>query len=282
MTANDLKIRWKASAGDPRITQVRQHANGVVWLSFEPLDRLSWLMNAFSTRLGGVSEGFLGQMNLSFSRGDEESNVRENFERFARAAGFKTEDIVMSDQTHTTNVRVVTRTDCGAGITRPKGWTDVDGFITDEPGVVLSTYYADCVPLYIVDPVRKAIGLSHSGWKGTAGRMGEVTVRAMTDTFGSNPSDLAAVIGPSICQDCYEVGEDVALRFPDDCLILRGGGKYQLDLAEANFRILKESGIRPDRIFKPEICTACNPGFLFSHRASRGRRGNLGAFLMIR
>ena len=102
-----------------------------------------------------------------FSRGDQEENVRENFRRIADAIGFTPEDLVFSDQTHTTNIRVVTEADRGKGFTKPLDYTDVDGLITDVPGLVLATFYADCVPLYFVDPIRKAVGLSHSGWRGT-------------------------------------------------------------------------------------------------------------------
>ena len=279
-----IPIIWRPEDLSPenRQTRIHTHANGVTYLTFRSLDQFPWLMNAFSTRLGGVSPGPFKGMNLSFTQGDEDKNVYENYRLFAEAAGFRSEQIVMSEQTHTTNVVLVTKADCGRGITRPKDWTDVDGMITNEPGVVLSTSYADCVPLYFVDPVRKAIGSSHSGWKGTAGRMGEMTVRAMKKAFGTEAKDLIAVIGPSVCQDCYEVSEDVALQFPECCYYRKENGKYQLDLALANFMILRESGIPEDRIFRPELCTVCNKDFLFSHRASKGLRGNLAAFLMIR
>lgn len=134
-------------------------------------------MHAFSTRLGGVSEGIYSSMNLSFTRGDKEEAVKENYKRMADAAGFDMNDIVTSDQTHTANVRLVTEKDRGNGITRPRPYTDVDGMITNVPGLVLATFYADCVPLYFIDPVHRAIGLSPSGWRGTVAKIGAVTVR---------------------------------------------------------------------------------------------------------
>ena len=173
-------------------------------------------------------------------------------------------------------------------MTRPLPWTDVDGLITDEPGLLLGTFYADCVPLYFVDPVHRAIGLSHSGWRGTVARMGAVTLRAMSDAFGSRPQDVVCAIGPSICQACYEVSEDVAEQFlaefsgADETLLYStGGGKYQLNLWEANRRVLLESGILPEHLQITDLCTCCNPHNLFSHRYTGGRRGNLGAFLML-
>ena len=166
-----------------------------------------------SSRLRCVSEGDLGSINVRFTRGVNPGHVNENFCRIAGALGCSTGDFVFSDQTHTTNIRHVTAADKGKGILRPRDYADVDGLITEEPGIVLSTFYADCVPLLFVDPVKKAIGLSHSGWKGTAGGMGRKTVEAMEKAFGSRPEDILAGIGPSICQDCYEVSQDVAEAF---------------------------------------------------------------------
>ncbi|MBR1691772.1 MAG: peptidoglycan editing factor PgeF, partial [Lachnospiraceae bacterium] len=196
---------------------------------------------------------------------------------------------VLSDQTHTTNVRIVTEEDCGKGVTRPKDYTDVDGLITDKPGVVLGTFYADCVPLYFYDPVKGVVALSHSGWRGTVARMGEVTVDTMVREFGCARETILAAVGPSICQDCYEVSEDVAEAFRKEfsgreAALLQPGaeeGKYQLDLWRANEIVLLEAGIRREHLEVTDICTCCNPAYLFSHRASKGKRGNLGAFIML-
>jgi hypothetical protein len=185
----------------------------------------------------------------------------------------------------------------------------VDGLVTDEPGLALVTSYADCVPLYFADKKHKAIGLAHSGWKGTAAGMGKCMVETMYDEFGSRPEDIAAAIGPSICRDCYEVSADVAEVFmelfaQDDALIRqisaagyksgytgrkaevvvpgREGGKYQLDLWLANILILMKAGIPLNNIEVTDICTCHNPEYLFSHRASHGKRGNLSAFLMLK
>ena len=205
-----MEIRWKKSEG-PR-PEIREK-EGVVWLSFPLLEQTGIVVQGFTTRLGGVSTGMFSSMNLSFTRGDREEAVRENFRRAGKAMGFSVESIVTSDQTHTDHVRVVTREDCGGGILRPRTYRQVDGLLTREPGVTLATFYADCVPLYFVDPVRRAIALTHSGWRGTVQRIGKVTVETMAREFGSRPEDLVAAIGPSICQDCYEVGEEVAEAF---------------------------------------------------------------------
>lgn len=264
--------------------------NGVFYLTYPQFDRMKDYVHCFSTRLGGVSEGIYQSMNLSFTRGDKDEAVRENYRRIAETLGFSPEDIVTSNQTHTTNVRVVTKADCGCGVTKPRQFEDVDGMITNEPGVILATFYADCVPLYFIDTKNRAVGLSHSGWRGTAGRMGEATVRKMRETYGSEPLEMYAAIGPSICQECYEVSGDVILEFQkafspkhwSSLYYEKPNGKYQLNLWQANKIVLMEAGIPENHISMPNLCTCCNPNFLFSHRASHGRRGNLGAFLGIR
>lgn len=281
-------MMWKrkTEAEDMRLVE----KNGVPYFVFENLENTGLVRHGFSTRLGGVSEGCLSSMNLSFTRGDDPEKVRENFRKMGMAIGFETKDLVLSDQTHTTNVRLVTEADRGKGFDRERDYTDVDGLITDTPGLMLVTIYADCVPLYFVDPVHKAVGLSHSGWKGTVHRIGKVTLERMKEAFGTRPEDVQAAIGPSICQDCYEVSEDVARAFMDefadqldDRLVYRkGNGKYQLNLWNANERILLEAGIRPEHLSITNICTCCNHELLFSHRASHGQRGNLGAFLGLK
>lgn len=276
----------KTEAEDMRLVE----KNGVPYFVFKNLENTGLVRHGFSTRLGGVSEGFFSSMNLSFTRGDDPEKVRENFRRMGTAIGFETKDLVLSDQTHTANVRRVTEADRGKGFDKEKDYTDTDGLITNVPGLMLVTIYADCVPLYFVDPVHKAIGLSHSGWKGTVHRMGKVTLERMAEEFGTRPEDVQAAIGPSICQDCYEVSEDVAEAFmnefadhQDDQLVYRkDNGKYQLNLWRANELVLLEAGIRPKYLTITNVCTCCNHELLFSHRASHGQRGNLGAFLGLK
>lgn len=267
-----------------------KNADGVPYLSYPMLEETGLVIQGFSTRLGGVSQDHLSSMNLSFSRGDLEENVRENFRRMGESIGFSCEDLVFSDQTHTTNVRVVKEEDRGKGFVCPRDYQDVDGLITNIQGIVLATFYADCVPLYFVDPVKKAIGLSHSGWKGTVGKIGKVTVEAMQREYGSRPEDILAAVGPSICQSCYEVSSDVieAIRSAYDeadwktIFYEKNNGKYQLNLWRANETVFRESGILPEHITITDICTCCNPELLYSHRASKGMRGNLAAFLALR
>ena len=258
-------------------------------LKYPLLEQTGIVEHCFTTRIGGVSKGIYESLNLSFTRGDEDAAVRENFRRLAGAMTTDVSKFVFTDQTHTTNVRRVTAEDAGKGIVKERDYTDIDGLITNEPGLVLSTFYADCVPLYFVDPVHRAIGMSHSGWKGTVGKMGAVTITAMKREFGTEAKDLVCAIGPSICQDCYEVSEDVADAFKeafpghaDEILLDKKNGKYQLDLWRTNEIVLTEAGVLKENIAVTNICTCCNPDLLFSHRASHGKRGNLGAFIYLR
>ena len=271
-----------------RTTTSIKFGNGIPYISFNVLEQTGMVVNAFSTRQGGVSVGCLESMNLGFNRGDLDENVLKNHKIFAKAVGFPYENIVTTNQTHTTNVRVVTKEDCGKGIAKDRDYSDVDGLITNIPGIVLATYYADCVPLYILDPVNKAIGLSHSGWKGTVNRIGENTLKLMNENYGTNPKDVICCIGPSICQDCYEISEDVANEFINEfgknnkILYNKGNGKYQLNLWESVKQVFLDAGVEYDNIYTTDICTCCNKDELFSHRGHHGKRGNLAAFLMLK
>lgn len=268
----------------------REIEKEVPYLEYPLLTDTKIVHHGFSTRLGGVSQGCYASMNLSFTRGDDEAAVRENYHRIAKSIGVKCENMVLSQQTHTTNVRVVTEKDKGKGIVKPLDYTDVDGMVTNIYGICLVTFYADCVPLYFVDPVQKAIGLSHSGWRGTVGKIGKETIRKMEEQYGSDPKDILAAVGPSICKDCYEVSEEVILEFQKnfkerywkDLFYRKENGKYQLDLWKANEIIFKESGILPEHIAVTNVCTHCNSEILYSHRTSGDRRGNLAAFLALK
>lgn len=269
---------------------LEENTDYVPYLEYPMLKDTGIVRHGFSTRLGGVSEGYYASMNLSFDRGDRKEAVAENFRRIGEALGVRCEDMVLSRQTHTTNVRIVTDADRGKGITRERDYTDVDGLVTNVPGICLVTSYADCVPLFFVDPVKKVIGLSHSGWRGTVGKIGRKTVELMHERFGSDPADILAAVGPSVCMDCYEVSGDVIEKFkeafPENCweqlFYEKPDGKYQLDLWKANELIFLESGILPEHIAVTNVCTHCNSDILYSHRAAGDKRGNLCAFLALK
>ena len=257
-------------------------------LQYKALEETGCVEHGFSTRLGGVSQGIYESMNLSYTRGDTPLAVSKNFRLFCNKLHMDWKKIVSTDQTHTGNVRVVTEKDAGHGITKPKTHYDIDGQITNVPGLPLITYHADCVPLFFVDPVKKAIGLTHSGWRGTVARIGKNTIEAMQQTYGSKASDIITVIGPSVCQSCYEVSEDVALAFEkeftdtDNIMYKKTNGKFQLDLWETNRQIMLDAGILEEHITVTKWCTSCHPELLWSHRRLGADRGSLAAFLCLK
>ena len=261
-----------------------KEVNGVPFLSYPMLEKTGIVNHGFSTRLGGVSKGPCATMNISTTRGDDPEAVRENQRRIAAAIGVKVENLTYTHQTHTTNVAIVTEKDRG------KRLMETDGLVTNVPGICLVTFFADCVPLYFVDPGKKAIGLSHSGWRGTVHKMGKVTVETMIRAYGSDPADIYAAVGPSICQDCYEVSEDVIEEFRrhferelwPELFYPKENGKYQLNLWKANEAVLTEAGILKEHIAVTNVCTHCNPEILFSHRTTGDKRGNLSAFLALK
>lgn len=289
-----------------KIDRLTYHSkNGVEWFSFPILDQFPFLVNGFSTRIGGISTGDGGSMNLSLARevamnmNLTEQKCREifleNHRRLSEAIGYPYDALVFSNQTHTDNIRVLQDIDRGNGITRSNEYNDVDGMMTDITGQALMTFYADCVPLLIVDPVHKAIASVHSGWRGTIKGIGSKAVRMMHEVYGSSPKQLVAAIGPSICIDCFEVSEDVMRAFQErydpsihQKLIRRGRltesgrQKYHVDLQLACMENFLMAGMKKENISLPDICTSCNVNYLFSHRASHGNRGNEGAVLMLR
>lgn len=265
--------------------------NGVVYVAFPRL--LAYekeLIHGFSTRIGGVSKDHLFSMNLSFTRGDDRENVLENHRRFAGALEYDETKLVFSDQVHLTRFHKVTQKDCGKGIIRESDIREIDGLVTNEPGVPIITFYADCVPLFFYDPVRKVIAMAHSGWRGTVERIGAKMTVYMEEEFGCRAADILCAVGPSICQECYEVSEEVAVQFlnvfgnshGNMLLYKKEGGKYQLNLHKACEITLLDAGIKREHIDMTDLCTCCNPEIFFSHRASHGKRGNLAGVMMIK
>ncbi|NLP34705.1 MAG: peptidoglycan editing factor PgeF [Clostridiales bacterium] len=265
----------------------------VPYITFPVLSDIPFIQHGFSTRLGGVSSGNFATMNLGSDAvpdGDTTENIKENFCRIANCIGFDPQSIVVSKQVHKTNILRVDDKDRGKGIWKERDYDEIDGLITNTPNVTLVTKYADCVPLFFVDTKMKTIGLTHSGWRGTVMKIGKITVDRMQEEFGSNPEDIIAVIGPSICKDCYEIGHEVATEFQkvfsqnelNDILYDKGNGKYLCDLWAANRSVLSEAGLRKENIHTSQVCTACNSDLLFSHRKTGGKRGSLAAFLALK
>lgn len=263
--------------------------DGVVYITFPKLDKAEGQLHAFSTREGGVSVGDTASMNFSFTLDKSSDAVKENFRIFCNAVGFDPEKLVLSQQTHTPNIRKVTAEDFGKGVWKERDYSDIDGLVTDVKGAVLVTQYADCTPLIFFDPVKKVAATSHAGWRGTVAEIGKKTVEIMVSDYGSDPKDIIAAIGPCIDKCCYEVDDPVIdeikkLAYLDlsACYSEKKNGRYMLSLKEVNREVLIDSGIRPENIDVADLCTCCNAEFLHSHRKTQGKRGTLAAFISIK
>ena len=264
-----------------KTTEIKEE-NGVPYIVFKNLE-LPGIVHGFSTRLGGVSEGIYSTMNLSFHRGDDMDAVMENHRRLAQAVGYDYRRLVFSDQVHETVIRKITEEDAGKGITRESDITETDGLMTNVKDLPLITFYADCVPVFFYDPVKEVVAMNHSGWRGTVKNISLHMVEALNKEYGCEASDLICAVGPSISEDVAEAFQDAYLPEQYDKMTKKiGNGKYLLDLHRANYYNLTGAGILPDHINVTDICTCCNPDFLFSHRASHGKRGNLGAVIMLK
>ena len=240
--------------------------------------------HCFTTRLGGVSRGYLASLNLGAHRGDAPENVAHNFHILSDALGFAPEKLVLTRQTHSDIVRRVTASDaCGFD---NHDYPECDALITDEPGTALAVFTADCTPILLYDPVTGAVGAAHAGWRGTAARIAAKTALAMVDACGCRPENIRAAIGPNIAQCCFETDADV----PDAMVRAFGkaaeeairpvGNKFYVNLKKLNALALQETGVTHIEI--SDLCTACAPGRFWSHRASGGLRGSQGAIIVCK
>ncbi|HHW46573.1 MAG TPA: peptidoglycan editing factor PgeF [Clostridiales bacterium] len=261
----------------------------VTFMTFPAFERTGLVTHAFSTRTGGVSTGIYSSMNLSFTLGDQEENVLENYQRFCGAIGIDYKRLVFANQTHKTEIRIATEQDAGKGIIKIRDYNDIDGLITNTRNLPLVTLYADCVPLLFLDPIKKVVGTSHAGWKGTVGQIGLKTVEKMREVFGCNPEDILVGIAPSIGPCCYEVDDLVVnevkkLKNIDFGSVIKpvGNGKYMFNMWETNKQILMSAGVPKDNITVTDLCTRCHSDVFHSHRATGGRRGSLAAIICLR
>jgi polyphenol oxidase len=216
---------------------------------------------AMSTRRGGVSRPPFDALNLGLNTDDDGPAIRENLRRFFGALEIDDGNAAFTRQVHGDRV----------GYVRSPGVVpETDALITDTPGLVLTVQIADCVPIFLFDPIRRAIGIAHAGWKGSALGIAVKTVRSMEKSFASDPRNVQALIGPSIGPCCFEVGPEVAERFPSRYL-----SENKLDLWRFTVDSLLEAGLQPDRVALSGLCTRCHSEWFFSHRGSGGRTGRM-------
>lgn len=257
------------------------------------VDQLEYLASAlldtphgFSTRLGGVSTGHLASLNLGCHRGDVEENVRENYRRFCAATGTDAARIVMANQVHGDTVRRVTPADIKADLFDPTPF-EADALVTDQPGITLVVFSADCIPILLFDPVREVAGACHAGWRGTAAAIVAKTVRAMEEGYGCVASDIRAAIGPGIGPCCFETDADVpqameaALGAGARPFITQKGERYQVGLTGINQALLLEAGVTVDHVDLCGECTCCLHEKYWSHRYTHGLRGSQAAAIML-
>ncbi len=256
------------------------------YFTFKELDaqEFSFVKYRVSTRHGGVTQGKeLGTLNMGSKTADTTQNIRENYKRFCNATGFEYKNVVLGNQTHSLNVRVVDMSDAGKGVFKERDYTDVDALITNVKNLSLAIHTADCVPVTLIDTENKAIGNAHCGWKGTLGELSVITLQKMTETYDTNPKDVVALIGPCIHKCCYEVSKDLYdtfySKFGDDNLVFERNGKYYLDLPGLNQLSLKNIGV--ERVLKSEICTCCNKEDFYSHRGLGEKRGVFSTFVCL-
>lgn len=260
------------------------------------MDRHAGLSAGFTSRLGGTSKKPFGGLNCGLHVNDIHEDVITNRERLAQALRIGLEQCTYAEQVHGNEVQIISKEHAGAGVrSREQAIQAKDAFITNEPGLFLHALFADCVPLFFFDPVRRAIGLAHAGWKGTVLQIARKTAEAMKLAFGSEPGDMLAAIGPSIRQCCYEVDEQVISRIKQ-CMaelnvandpengdapvyIDKGNGKYNLSLQQMNRQIMIKAGILPSRIEMSSLCTSCRTDLFFSHRKENGQTGRMAAWI---
>ena len=261
------------------------HTENIPYLSFDMLDNLG-VPNLYSTRFVSYDdlketgkEGLRVVVMKTDDINEAAPVVRANRDRLARQLSSSISRECFTDQKHTNNVYVVTDNDIGASRfeEKPARIRSVDGLITDKRDVLLTAFGGDCPPVYIADPTKKAVGLLHSGRQGTLNRISSVAVALMKERFGCDPGVMYAAIGPGICADCYEIGDEVydsfaaewGVKEADRILKRYPGGKYHLDLREACLMTLIKADIPADHIVISNVCTRCNADIFYSYRAHR-------------
>lgn len=248
------------------------------YLKFLEFEKTGLVKHALTTRRGGVSKLPYNSLNLKFGIGDSSDNVVKNNQIICNELGIEYDSIVYASQVHGNDVEAISQA--------PEKILDIDGFITNKPGISLVTHYADCVPLLFLDPVNRVIGNAHSGWKGTVKKIAQNTIKKMIKEYSSNPKDILVGIGPCIGKCCFNVDMPVLQEFKDNFndyerFCEMRNFKYYIDLVEANKVQLDEIGVDKQNIFVAEICTNCNKEYLYSYRGDNGITGRMGAFIQL-
>jgi len=260
-------------------------AGQIEYLQSSLLADCAFLTHAFCTRRGGVSQDGYKSLNMSFKEGDEDNRVLQNWGRLAGAFNVPLEQFLVVNQVHKDDIFIVKPY---GGYFSSRAELDYDAIITDRAGLAICVKTADCVPVFIVDRMKKVIAAVHAGWRGSALGISAKAVRLLIENYESSPQDILAAVGPSIGRCCYQVVSGVAdafLKLKDRERFLFTGkksGAWMLDLAEVNRRQLVESGVDEANIDVAGLCTVCNQDKFFSHRGSGGITGRQINFLMLK
>lgn len=241
----------------------------------------------FSTKIGGTSVDKYKSMNLALHVNDSEESVVNNRKILSKKIDFSFDAWTCAEQVHCCNIEVVNNSNRGRGRLEQKdAISRTDGLVTDLSDILLTSYYADCVPLYFIDPKQKVIGLAHAGWKGTLFSIGSKMIELYVSNFDSKREDIRVAIGPSIGQCCYEVNSEIIDRFtetlgtlPVDSVINKKQGSYNIDLKSINYQIIKSAGITPENIELSSWCTSCNSDLFFSYRRDKGITGRMASWI---
>lgn len=244
---------------------------------------------AFTGRAGGVSKQPFDSLNFGLHVGDNNKLVLENRHRVMQIFKHNIDHMVCCEQVHGNKVLPVTIKHQGCGSSDMKSWlNDTDGMVTNQPGLYMATFYADCIPIFFFDPVKKCVGLAHSGWKGTMGRIAVNTVNLMEQEFGSKRSHIEVFIGPGIGPCCFEIKADLAAKAISefgqfrDIISKEKNDRYRWNLPQTIYYMLAESGVEPDNIIMAKLCTSCHTDLFYSYRRENGITGRMGAFIGIR
>lgn len=254
------------------------------YFTIDEFEKTGLVKHGFSTRCGGVSENEYKSMNLRMHCDDKKENILKNYEIFCNEIDVNFKNLVFSNQVHCDTIKRVGKYDMGNGIISPQKWDGVDALITNEPGVPLCIFSADCVPVFFLDTKQKAIALAHSGWKGTVLKISAKCIEKMAQEYSSNPEDILVGIGPSIGVCHFEVGNEVSDVFRDTFgeTVLEKHEKWHVNMQKAIEISLLEKGILKNNIINANICTYCNWELLFSHRKTNGKRGVMAGIMEIR